>query len=79
MLLATMAGVVDDVRKTRNGHRCMAWKSPDRQIVCTVVPHSSAYQLVLTVGDRVVSMQAFQDWRRATDEAKRLRGVYLNP
>jgi len=57
----------------------MAWSSPDKRIMCTVVPYMSTYQLVLTVGTRVVAVRAFIDAVEAGSESERLRTAYLDP
>jgi len=57
----------------------IAWSSPDKRIMCTVVPYMNTYQLVLTVENRVVAVRAFIDAREASQESERLRISYLDP
>ena len=63
---------------SRSAPRSLAWHSPDKRVVCTVVPQLSDYQLVLTIDNRVSSRQVFAKWADAVDEATRLRGIHVD-
>jgi ketosteroid isomerase-like protein len=54
------------------------WSSPDGRIVCAVIPYSSSlHELTLIRDGQLASAKAFVDPVEATDEAERLRHLFL--
>jgi len=57
---------------------CVIWKSDDGAIVCCVIPHvSDNHEVTITVHGRMLNAFNFADPVEATDEAERLRKLFI--
>src|SRR5262249_7754126 len=77
--LITARGVDPDPNAP--GEHCQTvWSSEDGLISCSVVARTaSAHEVAVTMAGQVVASRVFMDPVEATDEAERLRHLFLDP
>jgi hypothetical protein len=56
------------------------WASPDKLISCAVIAYTpTSHEVVVNMAGQVVASKVFLDPVEATDEAERLRHLFLDP